>query len=144
MTEATGAVEYVKGSHRWGQRFKAESFDENERYGEDLPPVPDVEAIVIALPLHLHAPVAIEAMRAGKHVLTEKLMGKTVAACWPPATTRTSPSTSVGMGCGCCGALEVAGSCPTLCATLATRAGGASDIEDPPSCTPLEAEASGL
>lgn len=41
----------------------------------------DIEAIVIALPLHLHAPVAIKAMQKGKHVLTEKLMGKTVAAC---------------------------------------------------------------
>ncbi len=42
---------------------------------------PNVEAVVIALPLHLHAPAAIEAMRAGKHVLTEKLMAKTVAEC---------------------------------------------------------------
>src|SRR5262249_9789930 len=32
----------------------------------------DIEAVVIALPLHLHAPVAIDAMRAGKHVLCEK------------------------------------------------------------------------
>ncbi|NQT39584.1 MAG: Gfo/Idh/MocA family oxidoreductase [Planctomycetes bacterium] len=42
---------------------------------------PDVEAVIIALPLHLHAEVAIEAMRKGKHVLTEKLMGKTIAQC---------------------------------------------------------------
>ena len=37
--------------------------------------------MVIALPLHLHAPAAIEAMQAGKHVLTEKLMGHSVAEC---------------------------------------------------------------
>jgi len=42
---------------------------------------PSVEAVVIALPLHLHAKAAIEAMLAGKHVLTEKLMGRTVAQC---------------------------------------------------------------
>ena len=42
---------------------------------------PNVEAIVIGLPLHLHAPVAIEAMKAGKHVFTEKLMAKTVGEC---------------------------------------------------------------
>ncbi len=42
---------------------------------------PDVEMIVIALPLWLHAPVAIEAMKAGKHVFTEKLMAHSVAEC---------------------------------------------------------------
>jgi predicted dehydrogenase len=40
-----------------------------------------VEAVIIALPLHLHAPVAIEAMQAGKHVLTEKLMAHSVHEC---------------------------------------------------------------
>ncbi len=48
---------------------------------QDLIKDPNVEAVVIALPLHLHAQVAIEAMLAGKHVLTEKLMGRTVAQC---------------------------------------------------------------
>jgi len=40
-----------------------------------------VEAVIIALPLHLHALAAIEAMRAGLHVLTEKLMAHSVAEC---------------------------------------------------------------
>ncbi len=48
---------------------------------EDLLRDPDVEAVVIALPLHLHAEAAIKAMRAGKHVLTEKLMGHSIAEC---------------------------------------------------------------
>jgi predicted dehydrogenase len=42
---------------------------------------PNVEAIIIALPLFLHAPVAIDALKAGKHVLTEKLMAHNVAQC---------------------------------------------------------------
>merc|ERR1712146_77940 len=41
----------------------------------------DIEGVIIALPLHLHAPVAIEAMLKGKHVLTEKLMAHNVAQC---------------------------------------------------------------
>ncbi len=41
----------------------------------------DVEAVVIALPLHLHAPVAIQCMKAGKHVLCEKLMAWNVSQC---------------------------------------------------------------
>jgi predicted dehydrogenase len=40
-----------------------------------------VEAVIIALPLHLHAPAAIVAMKKGLHVLTEKLMGHSVHEC---------------------------------------------------------------
>jgi predicted dehydrogenase len=48
---------------------------------EDLLADKDVEAVIIALPLWLHDVAAIRAMRAGKHVLTEKLMAQTVARC---------------------------------------------------------------
>ena len=64
-----------------------------------------IEAIVLALPLHLHAPVAVAAMRQGLHVLTEKLMAQKVYACkemarvaqqtgaaWPSATSATTTS----------------------------------------------------
>jgi predicted dehydrogenase len=40
-----------------------------------------IEAVVIALPLHLHAPAAMAAMNAGLHVLTEKLMAHSVHEC---------------------------------------------------------------
>jgi predicted dehydrogenase len=41
----------------------------------------DIEMVIIALPLHLHAAASIEAMEKGKHVLCEKLMAKTVTDC---------------------------------------------------------------
>jgi predicted dehydrogenase len=40
-----------------------------------------IEAVMIALPLHLHAPAAVAAMKAGLHVMTETLMGQTVHEC---------------------------------------------------------------
>ncbi len=42
---------------------------------------PDIEGVIIALPLWLHAPVAALAMERGLHVLTEKLMAHNVAQC---------------------------------------------------------------
>jgi predicted dehydrogenase len=40
-----------------------------------------LEGIIIALPLHLHAPAAIAAMKAGLHVITEKLMAHSIHEC---------------------------------------------------------------
>ena len=40
-----------------------------------------IEAVIVALPLHLHACVSVAAMAAGKHVLVEKLMAHNVAQC---------------------------------------------------------------
>ncbi|NQV23634.1 MAG: Gfo/Idh/MocA family oxidoreductase, partial [Rhodopirellula sp.] len=40
-----------------------------------------LEAVVIAVPLNQHAPIAIECMEAGLHVLCEKLMAQNVTDC---------------------------------------------------------------
>jgi predicted dehydrogenase len=40
-----------------------------------------IEGVIIALPLHMHAPVAIAAMKAGLHVITEKLMAHSIHEC---------------------------------------------------------------
>ncbi len=41
----------------------------------------DIEMVVIALPLHMHYPVVIDALDAGKHVLCETLLAKEVGQC---------------------------------------------------------------
>lgn len=58
----------------------------------------DIEMVIIALPLHLHASAAIEAMEKGKHVLCEKLMAKTVGDCKRMARTarKTGKLLSIG------------------------------------------------
>ncbi|TWT52302.1 putative oxidoreductase YcjS [Thalassoglobus neptunius] len=40
-----------------------------------------LEAVVIATPLMTHAPIALDCMSAGLHVLTEKLMARTIPQC---------------------------------------------------------------
>ena len=58
-----------------------------EDYARMLRDNPAIEAVVIALPLHLHASVAIDCMRIGKdrsrpvHVLCEKLMAWNIGQC---------------------------------------------------------------
>jgi predicted dehydrogenase len=59
---------------------------------------PDVELVVIALPLFLHAPVAIEAMKAGKHVFCEKLMARTVTQCKEMVRTARETNKLLGIG----------------------------------------------
>lgn len=69
---------------KYGWKSEDEARNHVKVYSDDYHELindPNVEAVVIALPLHLHAPVAIECMRAGKHVLTEKLMGHSVHEC---------------------------------------------------------------
>ena len=38
----------------------------------------DVRAVIVAVPLNLHAPITIDALRAGKHVLCEKMMAYSI------------------------------------------------------------------
>src|SRR5712692_942748 len=41
----------------------------------------DVDAVLIAVPLHLHAEMVLAALEAGKHVFVEKTMGYSVSHC---------------------------------------------------------------
>ena len=58
----------------------------------------DIEMVIVALPLHLHAPASIEAMEKGKHVLCEKLMAKTVADCKKMARTARTTGKLLSVG----------------------------------------------
>ena len=68
---------------KYGWKTEDEARKQVKVYGayEELLANDEIEAVVIALPLHLHAEAAIKAMRAGKHVLTEKLMGHSIHEC---------------------------------------------------------------
>lgn len=77
-----GLLKVYEQKYGWENQAEAEEhikvYDENY---EDLLADENVEAVIIALPLWLHDVAAIKAMKAGKHVLTEKLMAQTVGKC---------------------------------------------------------------
>ena len=86
---------------KYGWKTEDEAREHVKVYGdyrELLDEADDVEAVIIALPLHLHAEAAIAAMKAGKHVLTEKLMGHSVAECKEMA--RVSKTTGMHLATG--------------------------------------------
>jgi predicted dehydrogenase len=69
-------------------RDDAKNIKVYDDYRRMLEQEPEIEAVVIALPLHLHAPVAIDVMQYGRqqrgrpiHVLCEKLMAWNITQC---------------------------------------------------------------
>jgi predicted dehydrogenase len=71
----------LMAKYGWKSRQEAEKHVKVYRDYKELLADKDIEGVVIGLPLHLHCQVAIEAVQAGKHVLTEKLMAKTIGEC---------------------------------------------------------------
>lgn len=77
----TGDLSGIQGN--LGGPAQAFDFSAVKRYRrvEEIAADPDVDAVDICLPTYLHAPVAIQLLRAGKHVLVEKPMALTGAEC---------------------------------------------------------------
>jgi predicted dehydrogenase len=85
IVEGDPKVPLRKGFAKIYGEIYAKDIDKNHFYTdwrEMLEKEKDIEAVVIALPLHLHAPVAIECMdKYKKHVLCEKLMARSISEC---------------------------------------------------------------
>jgi predicted dehydrogenase len=84
IIEGEGEASLRKGFKRKYGKEHTDNVAKNHMhtdYKEMLQKEKDLEAVVIALPLHLHDRVAIDCMEAGKHVLCEKLMARTVTQC---------------------------------------------------------------
>jgi predicted dehydrogenase len=68
-------VDWAKAAGTFGAFPAAERFKD---YRVMLAKRRDIDAVMIATPDHMHAPIALAAMRAGKHVYVEKPMAHTI------------------------------------------------------------------
>ena len=60
---------------------KASRIKAYKDHNELLSNHPEIEAVVIAVPLNVHAKIAMDCLKAGKHVLAEKLMAHDITEC---------------------------------------------------------------
>ena len=68
-------VDWKKAANTFKTYPKAEKFRD---YREMLDKCRGIEAVMIATPDHMHAPITLAALRAGKHVYVEKPMAHTI------------------------------------------------------------------
>ena len=74
--QALDDVVVVAGADTDSERAKKVKDDHSLSYvsqdAQDLFQDPNIDGVILALPNHLHAPLSIAALQAGKHVLVEK------------------------------------------------------------------------
>ncbi|BBH23692.1 glycosyl hydrolase family 109 protein 2 [Paenibacillus baekrokdamisoli] len=64
---------------KWKKEFPtASAYNDYERLLED----PSIDAVFLATPLFIHANQAVQALRAGKHVISEVIAAHTLEDCW--------------------------------------------------------------
>lgn len=64
---------------RWKESFPGvKRFDSFERMLED----PDIDAVLLATPMMMHAQQSVQALKAGKHVISEVTAAITLEQCW--------------------------------------------------------------
>ena len=68
-------VDWAKAAGTFKAFPKAERFKD---YRVMLEKRKDIEAVMVATPDHMHAPISLAALRAGKHVYVEKPMAHTI------------------------------------------------------------------
>ncbi len=68
-------VDWNKAAGTFKTYPKAERFRD---YRQMLDKCPNIDAVMIATPDHMHAPIALAALRAGKHVYVEKPMAHSI------------------------------------------------------------------
>jgi len=68
-------VDWKRAAGTFSQHPKAQRFKD---YREMFDKVKDIDAVVVSTPDHMHAPVALMAMRMGKHVYVEKPMAHSI------------------------------------------------------------------
>jgi predicted dehydrogenase len=83
------------------ERPKAKEFSGEEGY-KALCQLHDLDLVYTPTPWHLHTPVALEAMRNGKHAATEVNAGKTIDQCWELVETSEKTKKHMMMLENCC------------------------------------------
>ncbi|MEK6234600.1 MAG: Gfo/Idh/MocA family oxidoreductase, partial [Planctomycetales bacterium] len=78
---ALAARQGLMSVYGWKDEKEAKSNVKLYEDYKDLLKDPNIEAVIIAVPLVMHHQLAMDALKAGKHVLTEKLMAKTIGQC---------------------------------------------------------------